>query len=155
MSPRMVEATCSLLRLGGWGDLNRDRSNVMASLAFSEVQRTPRHPSRLRAEHVTAEPWRLARHPRHADRHRVCDYQFHTGISRDNLDKPAAAPAPWIPQNPSLRVNGINHVDPPNGPGYAGLDGMGPYDEVLLGVPPPPSTAPLGTPAAPPSFSSR
>src|SRR6185503_8320140 len=35
------------------------------------------------------------------------------------------------PVNAALRVNGINHVDLPGGPGYAGLDGMGPYDEVL------------------------
>jgi iron complex outermembrane receptor protein len=32
-------------------------------------------------------------------------------------------------------VNGINYVDLPGGPGYAGLDGMGPYDEVLWASP--------------------
>ena len=42
---------------------------------------------------------------------------------------------PLDPANSSLRVNGINYVDLPGGPGYAGLDGMGPYDEVLWASP--------------------
>ncbi len=54
-----------------------------------------------------------------------------TGLSRDNLDNTGRSTGPADPQNPSLRVNGINYVDLPGGPGYAGLDGMGPYDEVL------------------------
>ncbi|MBL9203014.1 MAG: TonB-dependent receptor [Opitutaceae bacterium] len=54
-----------------------------------------------------------------------------TGLSRDNLDNAGRSTGPVDPQNPNLRVNGINYVDLPGGPGYAGLDGMGPYDEVL------------------------
>ncbi|MDP3071456.1 MAG: TonB-dependent receptor [Opitutaceae bacterium] len=54
-----------------------------------------------------------------------------TALSRDNIDNTGRGTGPADPQNPSLRVNGINYVDLPTGPGYAGLDGMGPYDEVL------------------------
>ncbi|MEY2878358.1 MAG: hypothetical protein RLZZ15_738 [Verrucomicrobiota bacterium] len=41
------------------------------------------------------------------------------------------ATGPFDPANPTLRVNGVNYIDLPGGPGYNGLDGMGPYDEVL------------------------
>ena len=54
-----------------------------------------------------------------------------TALSRDNIDNAGRSTGPVDPQNPNLRVNGINYVDLPGGPGYAGLDGMGPYDEVL------------------------
>lgn len=56
---------------------------------------------------------------------------LYTALSRDNIDNAGRSAGPIDPQNPNLRVNGINHVDLPNGPGYAGLDGMGPYDELL------------------------
>ncbi len=56
---------------------------------------------------------------------------LYTALSRDNLDNTGRGTGPVDPQNPNLRVNGINYVDLPGGPGYAGLDGMGPYDEVL------------------------
>lgn len=56
---------------------------------------------------------------------------LYTALSRDNIDNTGRSTGPVDPQNPNLRVNGINHVDLPNGPGYAGLDGMGPYDELL------------------------
>ncbi len=56
---------------------------------------------------------------------------LYTALSRDNIDNAGRSAGPIDPLNPNLRVNGINHVDLPNGPGYAGLDGMGPYDELL------------------------
>ncbi|MBL9190254.1 MAG: TonB-dependent receptor [Opitutaceae bacterium] len=56
---------------------------------------------------------------------------LYTGLSRDNLDNAGRSTGPIDPQNPNLRVNGINYLDLPGGPGYAGFDGMGPYDELL------------------------
>lgn len=57
-------------------------------------------------------------------------------LSRDNLNNAGRSAGPIDPANPALRVNGINIIDlPTNTAGYAGLDGMGPYDEVLWNSP--------------------
>jgi iron complex outermembrane receptor protein len=58
-----------------------------------------------------------------------------TALSRDNIDNTGRNTGPVDPANANLRVAGINIVDLPTGPGYAGLDGMGPYDEVLWASP--------------------
>ena len=113
--------------VGGWGDLNRDKFNLMASIAMSDAKV-------LRGD----------------QRDFVNTFQPNRGVSPDTRGTPIATVfaigsirtgitgagqtngvGPLDPQNPSLRVNGINYVDLPNGPGYKGLDGMGPYDEVL------------------------
>lgn len=57
-------------------------------------------------------------------------------LSRDNLNSSGRGTGPLDPANPALRVNGINIVDlPTNTAGYAGFDGMGPYDELLWNSP--------------------
>ena len=110
--------------VGGWGDLNKDKWNVMASLSRSDHKM-------LRGD----------------QRDFVNTFQPERGISPDTRGTPIATlftvanlptalglstANPVDPANPSIRVNGINIVDlPTNTAGYAGLDGMGPYEEIL------------------------
>jgi iron complex outermembrane receptor protein len=116
--------------LGGWGDLNRDKFNVMASLSLSDSKA-------LRGDQRdfvnTFQPDRgLSPDTRGTPIATVFAITtLYSALSRDNIDNAGRSTGPADPQNPSLRVNGINYVDLPNGPGYAGLDGMGPYNEVL------------------------
>jgi iron complex outermembrane receptor protein len=114
--------------VAGFGDLNRDRYNIMASVSYSDAKV-------LRGD----------------QRKFVNTFQPNRGLSPDTRGTPIATlfgiaslktaitgagqttftNGPLDPQNPNLRVTGINYVDLPGGPGYSGLDGMGPYDEVL------------------------
>lgn len=116
--------------LGGWGDLSRDKFNVMASVSLSDSKAlrgdqrdfvNTFQPNRGLSPDTRGTPI--------ATLFAITTLQ--TVLSRDNLDNTGRSTGPADPQNASLRVNGINYVDLPNGPGYAGLDGMGPYDEVL------------------------
>ncbi len=113
--------------VGGWGDLNKDKWNVMASLAFSD--------------HKVL---------RGVDRDFVNTFQPRRGISPDTRGTPIAtlfavgnlptalgpsSSGPIDPANPAIRVNGINIIDlPTNTAGYTGFDGMGPYEEILWGA---------------------
>jgi iron complex outermembrane receptor protein len=113
--------------VGGWGDLNRDKWNIMASLALSDSKRLDG-----------------------ADRDFVNTFQPNRGISPDTRGTPVATlftvanlptalglstANPVDPANPAIRVNGINIIDlPTNTAGYAGFDGMGPYQEILWGA---------------------
>jgi iron complex outermembrane receptor protein len=119
--------------VGGWGDLDKDKWNVMASLAIADHKRLDGD-----------------------QRDFVNTFQPLRGISPDTRGTPIATlfalqgqatalssgPAtvaglgvgPIDPADPTatLRVNGINVVDlPTNSQGYTGLDGMGPYEELL------------------------
>jgi iron complex outermembrane receptor protein len=120
--------------VGGFGDLNRDKVNVMVSLARSEStalrgdQRdfvNTFQPNRGLSPDTRGTPIATA----------FAISSLYTVLSRDNNDATGRSTGPVDPQNSALRVNGINYVDLPNGPGYAGLDGMGPYDEVLWASP--------------------
>ncbi|MES2693342.1 MAG: TonB-dependent receptor plug domain-containing protein, partial [Verrucomicrobiota bacterium] len=113
--------------VGGWGDLNKDKWNIMASLARSDYKR-------LNGD----------------QRDFVNTFQPKRGISPDTRGTPigtlftvANLPTalglstanPVDPANPAVRVNGINIVDLPTyAGGYTGLDGMGPYEEILWGA---------------------
>ena len=116
--------------LAGFGDLNRDKYNIMTSISYSDAKV-------LRGDQRdfvnTFQPNRgLSPDTRGTPIATVFAITtLHSAISRDNIDNTGRSTGPADPQNPSLRVNGINYVDLPNGPGYAGLDGMGPYDEAL------------------------
>lgn len=115
--------------VAGFGDLSRDKYNLMASVAYADSKV-------LRGD----------------QRKFVSTFQVDRGVSPDTRGTPIATlfaigslqtaisrdatvanrgSGPLDPTNPNLRVNGINYVDVPGGPGYSGLDGMGPYDEVL------------------------
>ena len=110
--------------VGGFGDLNRDKWNVTASLALSDSKRLNGN-----------------------QRDFIDTFQPNRGISPDTRGTPiatlfAAANLPTAlglstanpvdPANPNIRVSGVNIVDlPTNTAGYAGLDGMGPYQELL------------------------
>ncbi len=114
--------------VGGWGDLNKDGWNVMASLAFSDHKRLDG-----------------------ADRDFVNTYQPTRGISPDTRGAPIAtlflvanlptalgptsSQGPFDPAAPTIRLDGINITDlPTNTAGYTGLDGMSPYQEILWGA---------------------
>ncbi|MCX6955931.1 MAG: TonB-dependent receptor [Verrucomicrobia bacterium] len=113
--------------VAGVGDLNRDKYNLMVSASY--------------ADHKVL---------RGDQRDFVNTFQVNRGVSPDTRGTPIATlfaissirtaisgagvtvgNGPLDPTNPNLRVNGINYVDVPGGPGYNGLDGMGPYDELL------------------------
>lgn len=112
--------------VGGWGDLNKDKWNIMASLSLSDMKR-------LNGD----------------QRDFVNTFQPKRGISPDTRGTPIATlftvanlptalglstANPVDPANPAIRVNGINIVDLPTyAGGYTGLDGMGPYEEILWG----------------------
>lgn len=121
--------------LAGVGDLNRDKFNVMASFAVSDHKR-------LRGDQRdfvnTFQPDRgLSVDTRGTPIATVFPINtLYSAISRDNIDATGRGTGPADPQNPAARMSGgINIVDLPNGPGYAGLDGMGAYDERLWAVP--------------------
>ncbi|HEY1108900.1 MAG TPA: TonB-dependent receptor plug domain-containing protein, partial [Opitutaceae bacterium] len=116
--------------LAGFGDLNRDRYNIMLSLAHSrsEVLRGDQRdfvntfqPNRGVSPDTRGTPIATV----------FAISTLYTGISRDNNDNTGRSTGPVDPANPALRVNGINPADVPGGFGYDGLDGMGPYDELL------------------------
>jgi iron complex outermembrane receptor protein len=111
--------------VGGWGDLNRDKWNVMASLSLSDHHR-------LNGD----------------QRDFVNTFQPNRGISPDTRGTPIAtlflaanlptalgptsSQGPFDPAQPTIRVDGVNVIDlPTNTAGYAGLDGMGPYENIL------------------------
>ncbi|MCX6949471.1 MAG: TonB-dependent receptor [Opitutae bacterium] len=121
--------------VGGWGDLNKDKWNLMASLALSDHKV-------LRGD----------------QRDFVNTFQPDRGISPDTRGTPIATifaisslynvlsagsttttlrgTGPLDPVNAALRVNGINIIDlPTNTAGYTGFDGMGPYAELLWNSP--------------------
>lgn len=117
--------------VAGVGDINRNGYNLMATISRSDSKV-------LRGD----------------QRDFVNTFQPNRGLSPDTRGTPIATlftltsiktaitgagqtngNGPLDPTNAALRVNGINYVDLPGGPGYAGLDGMGPYDEVLWASP--------------------
>ena len=120
--------------VAGFGDLKRDKYNVMASVALSDSKV-------LRGnQRDFVNTFQVNRGVSPDTRGTPIANVFaintlYTGLSRDNLDNAGRSAGPFDPQNANLRVNGINYVDLPGGPGYAGLDGMGPYDEVLWASP--------------------
>ncbi len=110
--------------VGGWGDLNKDKWNLMASFSIADHKRL-----------------------NGSERDFVNTFQPNRGISPDTRGAPIAtlqtvnntttvlganATPPLDPANPAIRVNQINITDlPTNSAGYTGLDGMGPYAELL------------------------
>jgi iron complex outermembrane recepter protein len=121
--------------VGGYGDLQRDKFNVMASFAVSD-HKVLRGDQRDFVN--TFQPNRgLSVDTRGTPIATIFPLTtLYSALSRDNIDNTGRSTGPADPANPSVRMSGgINIVDLPNGPGYAGLDGMGPYDEVLWAVP--------------------
>jgi iron complex outermembrane receptor protein len=116
--------------VGGVGNLERDHYNIMASLSLSDSKA-------LRGDQRDfVNTFQVDRGLSPDTRGTPIATVFaisslYSGISRDSLTTTGRGTGPADPANPALRVNGINYVDLPNGPGYAGLDGMGPYDEAL------------------------
>jgi iron complex outermembrane receptor protein len=117
--------------VAGFGNLAKDKYNIMASVSYSDVK----------VLHGDQRKWNNT-------------FQPDRGLSPDTRGTPIAtlfgiasiktvvtgagqtnATGPVDPANPAIRPAGINYVDLPGGPGYAGLDGMGPYDEVLWNSP--------------------
>ena len=119
--------------VAGFGDLNRDKYNIMTSISLSDSRAlrgdqrdfvNTFQPNRGVSPDTRGTPIATV----------FAISSLYTAISRDSTTANRGS-GPADPQNPNLRVNGINYVDLPGGPGYAGLDGMGPYDEVLWASP--------------------
>ncbi|MBM3853532.1 MAG: TonB-dependent receptor, partial [Verrucomicrobia bacterium] len=114
----------------GYGNVERNGYNIMTSVSFSD------HKVLRGSQRDFVNTFQVNRGLSPDTRGTPVATLFavttlYTALSRDNLDNAGRSAGPVDPQNPNLRVNGINYVDLPGGPGYAGLDGMGPYDEVL------------------------
>lgn len=121
--------------LAGFGDLNRDKFNILTSLAVSDHKQ-------LRGDQRdfinTFQPNRgLSVDTRGTPIATIFPLTtLYSAISRDNIDNTGRSTGPADPQNPAVRMSGgINIVDLPGGAGYPGLDGMGPYDEKLWATP--------------------
>jgi iron complex outermembrane recepter protein len=122
--------------VGGWGDLNTQGFNLLASLSVRDSKV-------LRGD----------------QRDFVNTFQSSRGVSPDTRGAPIATvfavngaqenvlsvtlpngtrsntAGPFDFANPALRVNGINILDLPGAAGCASVDGMGAYDEVLWASP--------------------
>ncbi len=111
--------------VGGWGDLDRDGFNVLATVAYSENKA-------LRGD----------------QRGFVNTFQPNRGLSVDTRGTPhatifplagtiipAAANAPFVPGTTTRASGGINVLDLPGGPGCSSIDGQAPYDDLLWDVP--------------------
>ena len=121
--------------LAGIGDLEKDKFNIMTSLAVSD-HKVLRGDQRDFVN--TFQPDRgLSVDTRGTPIASIFPLStLYTAISRDNIDNTGRSTGPADPQNPAVRMSGgINIVDLPGGVGYAGLDGMGPYDELLWATP--------------------
>ncbi len=121
--------------IGGYGDLNRDKFNIMAALSVTD-NKVLRGDQRDFVN--TFQPDRgLSPDTRGAPIATIFAISsVYSALSRDNINATGRGTGPIDPANSALRVNGINIVDlPTNTAGYAGLDGMGPYDEVLWSSP--------------------
>lgn len=117
--------------VGGWGDLNKDKWNIMTSLAFADYKV-------LRGDQRdfvnTFQPDRgISPDTRGTPIATIFAVSsVYNILSRDNLNTTGRGTGPIDPADATLRVNGINILDlPTNTAGYAGYDGMGPYDEKL------------------------
>lgn len=121
--------------VGGWGDLNRDKFNIMASIAVSD-HKVLRGDQRDFVN--TFQPQRgISPDTRGAPIATIFAISsIYNILSRDNLNNTGRSTGPLDPAGSGLRVNGVNIVDlPTNSAGYTGLDGMGPYDELLWNSP--------------------
>jgi iron complex outermembrane recepter protein len=111
---------------GGFGDLERDRFNLIATLSMGEYKA-------LRGD----------------ERSFVNTFQPNRGLSVDTRGTPhatlfplagtlfpAAANTPFLPGSTTVRASGgLNVLDLPGGPGCGSIDGQAPYDERLWDVP--------------------
>jgi iron complex outermembrane receptor protein len=111
---------------GGFGDLDKDRFNVMASLAVRDHKA-------LRGD----------------ERDFVNTFQPNRGLSVDTRGTPhatifplagtlfpTAASTPLIPGSTTVRASGgLNVLDLPGGPGCGSISGQAPYDDRLWDVP--------------------
>jgi len=111
---------------GGFGDINKNGFNVLATLAYSSSQA-------LRGD----------------QRGFTSTFQPNRGLSPDTRGAPtgtimplagtiipSAGAAPFVPGSTTLRASGgINVLDLPGGPGCDSIPGMAPYDQVLWAAP--------------------
>ena len=111
--------------VGGWGDLDRDGFNLLATVAYGENKA-------LRGD----------------ERDFVNTFQPNRGLSVDTRGSPhativplagtiipAAGNAPFVPGTTVRASGGINVLDLPGGPGCGSMDGQAPYDDKLWDVP--------------------
>ena len=118
----------------GFGDLDRDRYNLLVSLGVHDYKS-------LRGDQRdfvnTYQPSRgLAPDTRGAPVATVFAVNsLRSAISLNNTDRAGRGTGPVDFANPALRVNGINILDLPGGAGCGSVDGMSPYQEALWATP--------------------
>ncbi len=121
--------------VGGLGDLNRDKLNIVTSYAISEskmlrgAQRdfvNGFQPSRGLSIDTRGTPIATI----------IPITTLYSGISRDNIDNSGRSTGPIDPQNPTgaRQSGGVNILNLPGGPGFTGTD-MAPYEYLLWASP--------------------
>jgi len=118
---------------GGFGDLDRDRYNVLVALSRSENKAlrgdqrdfvNTFQPNRGLSVDTRGTPF--------ATLFTLSTIQ--TVLARDNINATGRNTGPTLPGG-TQAYNGINVLDLPGGAGCSSIDGMGAYDEVLWATP--------------------
>ncbi len=118
---------------GGFGNLEKDRFNVLASLSFSDAallrgdQRdfvNTFQPNRGLSVDTRGTPYATV----------FAISSLYSALSRDNLNTTGRSTGPIQPGT-TVAMNGINVLDLPGGAGCSSVPGQAAYDEVLWATP--------------------
>jgi iron complex outermembrane receptor protein len=118
---------------GGWGNLERDRFNVLVALSLSDAKGlrgderdfvNTFQPSRGLSVDTRGTPFATV----------FAIGSLYSALSRDNVNNAGRGAGPIQPGT-TQAMNGINVLDLPGGAGCNSIDGMGAYDEVLWASP--------------------
>jgi hypothetical protein len=118
---------------GGFGDLERDRFNVLASIAYSDVKMlrgdqrdfvNTFQASRGLSVDTRGTPYATV----------FAISSLYSALSRDNVNNTGRSTGPIQPGT-TVAMNGINVLDLPGQAGCASVDGQAAYDEVLWASP--------------------
>ncbi|HEV6968601.1 TonB-dependent receptor plug domain-containing protein [Roseateles sp.] len=115
---------------GGWGNLERDKFNVLASLAYSDSQMlrgdqrsfvNTFQPSRGLSVDTRGTPYATV----------FAISSLYNALSRDNVNNTGRSTGPIQPGT-TVAMNGINALDLPGQAGCASIDGQAAYDDPSL-----------------------
>ncbi len=118
---------------GGWGNLETDRFNVLASVSFSDSKMlrgdqrdfvNTFQPARGLSVDTRGTPYATV----------FAISSLYNALSRDNLNTTGRSTGPIQPGT-TVAMNGINALDLPGQAGCSSIDGQAAYDEVLWATP--------------------
>lgn len=120
--------------VAGFGDLDKDRFNVMASLSRRE-NKALRGDQRSFVDTFEVDRGLSVdtRGTPHATVFPIST--INNALARDNINNTGRGTGPIQPGTTVAMSGGINILDLPGGQGCESIDGQGPYDEVLWAIP--------------------